>query len=401
MESKEQDLSKPLAEKADEIAALGKNLGADETKLRWGKRAIFYAAPFLILALILLCVEGGTRLCAPYISPLEAFVRVASPEVATKDKETGVYEGDPWLGWKLKPDLKSAYWDYTMFSTNRLGIRHGRPLRTKPRGLFRIICLGDSVTFGYRVPVCFPPKMTHNPKNIPYPMQIEKRLRNLNAGREIEVVAMGVPGYTSYQGVEWLKRDIKMLKPDLVTVCYGWNDTDVRYLPDSKTIENSWFSVFQRRIMRHSQAMMYISQWRESIRNKGGGAKKLSRSVPRVSKDEYIGNILSIIELAAHNGSKAAVIGQVYRDAKTNPPQANRIKIYRELLAETMKKNGVPYLKIDKLVETANPGNAHLFGELIHPGYEGHVVMADEILEFLDKKGLLAGMSAAAEVVKD
>ncbi len=112
-----------------------------------------------------------------------------------------------------------------MLSTNAQSFRGDYPITTKPRGTLRIICLGDSVTFGYRVPVVWPDKPTeYHPAWLPYPMLLEKQLRDANLGRRIEVITMAVPGYTSHQGLAWLRRDIDYLEPDLVIASFGWND---------------------------------------------------------------------------------------------------------------------------------------------------------------------------------
>ena len=65
-----------------------------------------------------------------------------------------------------------------------------------------------------------------------YPILLEQRLRAMTPGRPIEVFSMAVPAYTSYQGLNWLRRDIGSLKPDIVTICFGWNDVSARPLTD-------------------------------------------------------------------------------------------------------------------------------------------------------------------------
>src|SRR5438093_278244 len=81
------------------------------------------------------------------------------------------------------------------------------PPAAKPAGGFRIVCLGDSVTFGFRVPLVFPDKPTvYDPYAQPYPRLLEDRLRAANPGRWIEVIALAVPGYSSHQGRAWLQR---------------------------------------------------------------------------------------------------------------------------------------------------------------------------------------------------
>src|SRR5204862_1220499 len=110
-------------------------------------------------------------------------------------------------------------------------------LLPKQPGAVRIVCLGDSVTFGYRVPVVWPDKPTeYDPEWLPFPMLLEKQLRAANPNRQLDVITMAVPGYTSHQGLAWLRRDIDKLQPDLVVVSFGWNDASLSDVPDREAI---------------------------------------------------------------------------------------------------------------------------------------------------------------------
>src|SRR5262249_54878478 len=156
---------------------------------------------------------------------------------ANLEKST-IFEGDSLLLWRLKPNLDRAIWDFTVLSTNAQHFRAAYPVTNKPAGVFRIVCLGDSVTFGYRVPPVWPERPTdYNPEWLPYPMLLEKELRTANPGKQIEVIAMAVPGYTSHQGLAWLRRDIAVLEPDVLTVSFGWNDVSFSDVPDREAIK--------------------------------------------------------------------------------------------------------------------------------------------------------------------
>src|SRR5207244_2390109 len=82
---------------------------------------------------------------------------------------------------------------------------------------------------------------------LPYPMLVERWLRAANPGRSIEVVPLATPGYSSHQGLAWLRRDIGWLQPDVVTVCFGWHDIDLRGASDAQTMPDGWLRVTARR----------------------------------------------------------------------------------------------------------------------------------------------------------
>jgi lysophospholipase L1-like esterase len=92
---------------------------------------------------------------------------------------------------------------------NAAGLRGPEPDRPKRR--IRVLCLGDSCTFGYA------PGVTDDAT---YPAALA---RKLDAGR-FEVINGGMPGFGSldcldfllYKGLEW--------EPDVVVILAGWND---------------------------------------------------------------------------------------------------------------------------------------------------------------------------------
>ena len=123
---------------------------------------------------MLLAVEVGTRLTLPHISSLDLFVVTSQQKAQVADaKQSGIFEGDPLLLWRLKPNLDHAVWDFTVLSTNSAHLRAEssttqRCDRSRPNAI-RVVCLGDSVTFGYRVPVVWPDKPTeYDPEWLPY-----------------------------------------------------------------------------------------------------------------------------------------------------------------------------------------------------------------------------------------
>ena len=180
------------------------------------------------------------------------------------EKQSGIFEGDSLLLWRLRPNLDHVIWDYTLISTNGQGFRADYNIGPKKAGVFRIICLGVSVTFGYRVPVVWPERPAFEPDWLPYPMLLEKRLKSANPQREIEVLTMAVPGYTSHQGLAWLKRDINWLEPDLVVASFGWNDASLSDAPDRITIRTNWYAVGIRWLIDHSQAFAHATHWLRS-----------------------------------------------------------------------------------------------------------------------------------------
>lgn len=94
------------------------------------------------------------------------------------------------------------------------GFRLPEPdLRRKPAGAFRILCVGDSITFGFNVD-----------EGSDYPSQLARLLRARYPGKLFEVVNAGVPGWTWRQGQRFLEIEGSTLEPDVVVIGHGTND---------------------------------------------------------------------------------------------------------------------------------------------------------------------------------
>ncbi|HYY41864.1 MAG TPA: SGNH/GDSL hydrolase family protein [Pyrinomonadaceae bacterium] len=363
-------------------------------RLTRGRRLLFLALPYVAFALLLGAVEAGTRLVLPHVSLLAALVESQQQQADFSDRaHVTIFAGDPLLFWRLQPNLDKAVWDFTVVSTNGQGLRHEGDIGRKQAGALRVVCLGDSVTFGYRVPVVFPQHPeAYAPDWLPYPMLLERRLRAANPGRQIEVIALAVPGYTSYQGLLWLRRDIAALQPDVVTVCFGWNDINLRARPDSVAMPASWAHVFYRRLLGYSQALTHAALWLQRRKAERNAPAPPAANIPRVPQAEFVNNMLEIAHLAGAHGATALIIAPVYRDAVTNPPEAARIRAHRDALRAAAQANGVPYLEIQALTETNYPATQQLFGELIHPNHEGHRLLATELLRYFAAHDTLKGL---------
>ena len=329
-----------------------RNQTATSNKIPLRRRLLYLAFIYVVFLLLLLSVELIVRLTMTRVESLDMFVNTAQQKMQVAGAQSTIFEGDPLLLWRLKPNLDHAYWDFTVVSTNAQSFRADYPIGRKTRGTFRIVCLGDSVTFGYRVPPVWPEKpKDYNPEWQPYPMLLEKELRNANPNRSIEVFPMAVPGYTSHQGLAWLRRDIDYLQPNLVIASFGWNDASLSDAPDREAIDTRWWPVTIRWLIDHSQAFAHATRW---LRSRNDAARPVARTpVPRVSQQEYVDNFNAIVRLAKDHGAGVIVIGAPYRDSVTNPGEAQLMTQYRTWLKSEMAKNQTPYLEILELTEAA------------------------------------------------
>ena len=370
-----------------------RNQTATPNKIPLRRRLLYLGVIYVVFLLLLLSVELITRFALPHVESLELFVATPQQKMqVASEQQSGIFEGDPLLLWRLKPNLDRAIWDFTVLSTNAQSFRADYPIGAKPSGTLRVVCLGDSVTFGYRVPAVWPEKPNeYDPEWLPFPMLLEKELRKTNPNRQIEVFPMAVPGYTSHQGLAWLRRDIAHLQPDLVIASFGWNDASASDAPDREAINTRWYPVAIRWLIDHSQAFAHATRWLRS-RNAPSSAASVS-PVPRVSEAEYVSNFQAIVNLAREHQASVIVIGAPYRDSTTNPPEATLMTRYRAALKSAMQQDQTPYLEVLELTEAAGTVNEGFFGELIHPNHMGHRLMASELLKLMAQRRLLQDLN--------
>lgn len=152
---------------------------------------------------------------------LEVTVRVIDPLGISHFDEFSRYElellPDPVRVYRLAPGLHRTYQGVTV-STNELGFRD-RELRTKRKGDHRVLLLGDSVTFGWGVPV-----------EATFGRRLEDILTS-RLGRPVETVNTGVPSYNTSQERAVLEAYADTIDPDLVVLIYVDNDIVIHQTP--------------------------------------------------------------------------------------------------------------------------------------------------------------------------
>jgi len=344
----------------------------------------------LLVPLLVATAEIAVRLFGSRIDPLSIFV--SSPQLRSDTQgatTSGMFEFDPLLCWRLKAGLRNIWWDFTPVTTNAQHLRMDRDLGAK-KGV-RILVLGDSVTFGYRVPVAHDRQQPtqFDAAEKPYPALLAAALRAKISGRQTEVLPLACPGYTSGQGLAWLKRDIAKLKPDIVIACFGWNDVRAAGLPDSATMPSSGAQVFVRRLMSHSQLLLTIA---ESAQRRAPVATTQAKPEPRSSAEDYVAHFIEMETVCREHHAWFGILLPVYRDPNTadvepgqpgDPGEGLRMTRYREQLHAEALTRKIPALEIPELTERSWPSNKKLFGERIHPNAAGHRLIADRLAGFL------------------
>ena len=238
--------------------------------------------------------------------------------------------------------------------------------RTKKPNAIRIICLGASPTFGWGVRY-----------QEAYPYQLRKNLaEKFHLSYEIEVINAGVIGYSSYQGLLFLKNKILKFNPDIITVSYVINDVDkYRFFrnngkPDKYLRPKNKFFIYFENILQKSR-LYYLMRKIFLASNKVGskyygGIKNLYHQYRRVSEADYENNITNIIRIAKTKNIKVILLRMPMRSpfklVKIDDATKNRAE--RFITASTYFANSGQFLSAISCLKKSlqyNPYSAKAF----------------------------------------
>ena len=159
--------------------------------------------------LFAIAIASGVAAAISMIA-IEIWVRSAWDDTRGRP---GFFISDAVLGQRLSSNY-DGWFAGVPAHTNSLGFRDRREYSlTKDPGTFRILVLGDSVTFGHGALY-----------ETSYPYLLEQRLREWRPDVKWEVWNLGVPGYNTAQELAYLEEVGGRYSPDLVIVGFFLND---------------------------------------------------------------------------------------------------------------------------------------------------------------------------------
>jgi lysophospholipase L1-like esterase len=130
----------------------------------------------------------------------------------------------PDVGWIHTPNQRASTIGRWTVRINSSGLRGPEYPTPKPSGLFRILLVGDSFTFGYGVA-----------EDSTYGAQLQRMLRSRPAScGSVQVINGGVNGYNTEQEVAFVKQLGLPLEPDLIIL--GFNPNDIMSRAEGKTM---------------------------------------------------------------------------------------------------------------------------------------------------------------------
>jgi lysophospholipase L1-like esterase len=251
------------------------------------------------------------------------------------------------------PPSAESWKDYPVWEIrlNDEGYRVRGPLGPKRPSSVRIVCLGDSWTFGMNV----------NDDDT-YPARLERLLRREFPGLDVEVLNLGVLAYSSHQGLALMKSRVLGLEPDLVLLGFAMNDAKVAgYRDKDRAVYKAQASVRKSvddlvarsaalRLLRYlamivrdrPQTIGYYLQHEAEVAAVASGGRRFDELEPwtRVSLTDYERNMREMVRLVRIRDAEVVLL---YNELWENGP-------YRDVLKRLAAEEKVPFLDSNAVI---------------------------------------------------
>lgn len=370
--------------------------GAGQPAATGGPRGCLRAqlVALVVLGVLVALVEGGLRLV-----PVPGFTRDELDPLAKGLRDMRI-EPHPYLAYANKPGYVFEGKHHSI-RHNALGFRGPETTWEKPEGVFRVVCLGGSSTYG------------HGPSSneTTYPARLQVHLNEaLRGAPPVEVINGGCQDYSTFESLGNLAFRMVAFEPDLVVVYHTINDARCALYPGVKRdnthlravwpvrrpwgieelAERSYFFLIARR---------YLSNYAEEASNL---AKYYKVDFGRYADfyaqptDVDLGcanfqrNLVSIVQVARSHGAEAVLVTQGLNasdldGASSKEAQVRTFDRLTEVLKVVAAERGVPLVDARPVLERAEAaGPPHaIFTHEVHLTDAGADLLARTVADAL------------------
>ena len=226
----------------------------------------------------------------------------------------------------------------------------------------RILMLGDSCTFGWRVK----PRRT-------YPAVLQRLLDKSQPPPGYQVINAGHPGHTAYQGRVLLAERGLALDPYIVTVAFGFNalfkEGDIEERIEAEAARHLVFSSDDF-LMSHSRLYAW-ARWKMR--------PDATTEAYAESPEKYAANLRAIVSLARDSGAKVMFISfwnkRLVRTCLICDHQPARL---RAEFVEVARELSVPVVRYSGPVR-----------DYVHPTVKGYRTLGRRVFEAIEEQGWL------------
>ncbi len=284
--------------------------------MKFSRKTGFILSIPVLWVLLFLFFEISLRFFYPALMEERDRMRIRADQESERAYSV-LKQPDPYLFWRLKPHQPLVDDE----KLNRFGFRGPEFSIRKPDSTYRIICLGDSRSFGFGVAR----------EQDTYCGRLRAYLNQRSSGLRFEVINLSVLGYTSFQGKRLFEIFGQSLSPDLVLVFFGYNDLLYFHITDEEFAGRSPVIAKTQQILNEFSLYHLLRKWVEGItRSRDRPIQVDQRIVRRVPLDNYRKNLRDIVAMARKNNSRVAFITTAVRKFPPLVLNAKRIRFKDE-----------------------------------------------------------------------
>ena len=138
-----------------------------------------------------------------YNEPWRLYKLAYTAELASKMK----------IDFGIRKKIVAPLYEGVTWEINKQGFRGPSVPTKKKADTLRLLFVGSSITFGWGVPA-----------QSAFPEQVRQGLEQRFPGKVYQAINAGVPGYSTHQGLHYLKKIVPQYRPDIVFGEFGIND---------------------------------------------------------------------------------------------------------------------------------------------------------------------------------
>jgi lysophospholipase L1-like esterase len=211
------------------------------------------------------------------------------------------------------------------------------------------------------------------------------QLRLLEHRLPIEVINRGVAGYTSFQGLEKLKQDLKVYKPKVIFFSFGWNDAAPSMSAPDPYVHTT-FS--EKNILLESRAYLTAVFYGDKLRQNLFQKEKKQPQLSRVPLHLYSKHINDVSQIAEKYNAEVIFLTRPHQvseaELMTYEGWRNTVPNYNEVI-RSLSEEEYHWKDIQKDFSL----NPELFIDETHFTPEGHRRASEVLLNYLIKNKML------------
>jgi lysophospholipase L1-like esterase len=313
---------------------------------------------------------------------LEIFIRIINPFQFRPKRDAAIFASQTYrlaknknILYELVPDSRALFNEID-FQINAAGFRD-KPYRIRKGNKKRIIFVGDSLTYGWLIPLADT-----------YHKQLEKIFHD--RGYEAETMGMGVVGYNLIQEYFLIREKVAKFNPDLLVLQIGPNDFEktvtVKTANQGKLLLTPYhdFQIpymfpkngFTRFLMSHSQLFKFINLRLYGIRKKRN-KNFMPSDVFQMGEEEAFRYLDRIVDFSRNAKIPLAVVIFPFRNDTDHYIYA----ALQEKINWRLRGMKIPFLDLNEPLNSVRDRNIWVDG--LHPNRDGMKIAALELAGFI------------------